>query len=138
MCAPWEPRIQSIIETNADKAIKAHEDAQTQAVRDQVDDMIEQALQQSDMEPTAYKTRKRTLFFTDGSGAKGQISTAAVVPAANVYQTRYLGDASISIVHIAELSAIELALAEFRALSASDLSSVPRDLTIFADSQAAI
>lgn len=37
---------------------------------------------------------------------------------------------------MAELSAIELALAEFRALCVSN--SVPRDLTIFADSQAAI
>ncbi|KAJ5186134.1 hypothetical protein N7491_005997 [Penicillium cf. griseofulvum] len=120
--APWEPRIPCYIE-NQEAAIKTHD---------------------SIYEDTACDGRNRTtMIFTDGSGFAGHIgASTATLQDRVTSQRRYLGKDSQSTVYAAELSGIEMALAETReGNTKTDLNNghlTAREVIIFSDSQAAI
>ncbi|KAJ5636974.1 hypothetical protein N7490_006853 [Penicillium lividum] len=130
--APWEPRVQCTIE-DAETAIKSHDEILTNALYAKVDAVIAEAEPSLDPIPNP-----PTVFFTDGSGYEGMIGAAAVAPQAEplVAERQHLGSSDQSTVYIAELTGIEMAIHHFS--KSYPHPQPPRELVIFADSQAAI
>ncbi|KAJ5642579.1 hypothetical protein N7490_006579 [Penicillium lividum] len=128
--APWEPRVRCIIE-DAEVAIKSHDEILTDALNAKVDAVIAEA--EPRLDPIS---NPPTVFFTDGSGYEGMIGASAVAPQAEplVAERQHLGNSNQSTVYIAELSGIEMAIRHFSKSNPQP----PRELVIFADSQAAI
>ncbi|KOS36290.1 hypothetical protein ACN38_g12979, partial [Penicillium nordicum] len=129
--APWEPRIRCVIE-DAETAIKSHDAIQSKATYAEV----EAAMAEIEPHLSSAPAPSPLIFFTDGSGYEEQIGAAAVAPHAKppVFKRQHLGSSEQSTVYIAELSGIEMAIYHF----SESHPQTPRELVIFADSQAAI
>jgi hypothetical protein len=117
---------------DAETAIKSHDAIQSKATYAEVEAAI------VEIEPllSPAPALSPLIFFTDGSGYEEQIGAAAVAPHAKppVFKRQYLGSSEQSTVYIAELSGIEMAIYHF----SESHPQTPRELVIFADSQAAI
>jgi hypothetical protein len=53
------------------------------------------------------------LFFTDSSGYEGIVGASAVALRKGIFERRYLRTTDESIVYVAELNSIEIAVAKF-------------------------
>ncbi|OQE07892.1 hypothetical protein PENFLA_c153G01015 [Penicillium flavigenum] len=119
--APWETRIPCFIE-NQEAALGTHNNIYKEAICD--------------------VQNKTTMVFTDGSGFAGHIGASMASLQHGVKsQRKYLGKDSQSTVYAAELSGIEMALAQAKRENEGQNEieqQQAREVIIFSDSQAAI
>lgn len=108
---PWWKGIQTVIAATAAKATDTHN-------------------------LLAKSTANNILIYTDGSGIDGQIGAAAVSPTIGLERWAYMGDATTSTVHVAELYGIKMAIE--LALEDAAHGNTRDKIIIFTDNQAAI
>lgn len=115
--APWEPRIQGIIEER-ESALRTHD----------------KICQGAEAAPTSAPPPQ--VIYTDGSGIEGQVGASAVRPGKGQVARRFLGTEAEATVYTAELNGIEMAL-EMARPELNSAGTMPK-IEIFADSRAAI